>query len=59
MSCGVLWVYVVFMACLMRGRRLAGLGLHGGLGMCACGCMVWLLSVSVSDTGDSSSVVEF
>ena len=44
MSCGVevcdgvvLWVYVVFMAlfCLMRGRRLAGLGLHGGLGMCA------------------------
>ena len=36
MSCGVvLWVYAVFMACLRCGRRLAGLGLHGGLGMCA------------------------
>ena len=45
MSCGVevcgdvvLWVYIVFMACLfclMCGHRLAGLGLHGGLGMCA------------------------
>ena len=33
----VFWVYVVFMACLlclMHGHHFAGLGLHGGLGMC-------------------------
>ena len=34
----VLWLYIVFMACLlclMCGHCFAGLGLYDGLGMCA------------------------